>query len=183
MVVTLAPLLCMPKAFIGPVQSLLESMERQRFVIMATVLAGIVDMGVAWYLIPAHGAVGACIGSGAAQVIAVGMMWAIGIRLYRVKLPWLLVAKIAFISVLAALTAHYVAVQFATPLWAILCGGSASVFVLFGLFYLLRVLEPEDRDRFKLLAGMLPKPLAGPVDNLLSLLTRPESGDATPTKV
>jgi len=55
MVATLAPLLCMPKAFIGPVQSLLQSAERQGYVILATVLAGVVDMGVAWYLIPAHG--------------------------------------------------------------------------------------------------------------------------------
>jgi O-antigen/teichoic acid export membrane protein len=172
MVATLAPLLCMPKAFIGPVQSLLQSAERQGYVILATVLAGVVDMGVAWYLIPAHGAVGACIGSGAAQVTAVGMMWVIGIHLYKVKLPWMQVAKIAFISVLAALTAHYIAVRLA-PLWAILLGGSASLIVLFGLFYLMRVLEPEDQDRFKILTGALPKPIAGPMDTFLSLLIRP----------
>jgi O-antigen/teichoic acid export membrane protein len=174
MVVTLAPLLGMPKAFIGPVQSLLESTERQRYVIMATIFAGAVDMGVAWYLIPAHGAVGACIGSGAAQVVAIGIMWAIAIHLYKVKLPWLLVSKIAFISVLAALTAHFVAVRFVTPLWAILFGGTASFLVLFGLFFLMRVLEPEDRDRFRILTGMLPKPLAGPANRILSLLAHRE---------
>jgi len=172
MVVTLAPLLCMPKAFVGPVQNLLESMERQRFVIMATVLAGIVDMGVAWYLIPAHGAVGACIGSGTAQVIAVGMMWAVGIHLYKVKLPWMLVAKVSFISALAALTAHIIAMQLA-PLWAILCGGSASLIVLFGLFYLMRVLEPEDRFRLASLVGMLPRMIATPANMALDLLIRP----------
>lgn len=172
MVVTLAPLLGMPKAFISPVQSLLQSVERQGYVILATVLAGVVDMGVAWYLIPAHGAVGACIGSGAAQVMAVGLMWGVGIRLYKVKLPWMLVAKVAFISVLASLTAHYVAVRFAAPLWAILCGGSASLVVLFGLYYLMRVLEPEDRDRFKTLTGMLPKPLASPVGKIVLWLVR-----------
>jgi O-antigen/teichoic acid export membrane protein len=171
-VATLAPLLCMPKAFIGPVQSLLQSAERQSYVILATVLAGIVDIGVAWTLIPAHGAVGACIGSGAAQVTAVGMMWAIGSHLYKVKLPWMQVAKIAFISVLASLTAHVIAVRLA-PLWAILLGGSASLIVLFGLFYLMRVLEPEDQDRFKILTGALPKPIAGPMDTFLSLLVRP----------
>jgi O-antigen/teichoic acid export membrane protein len=182
MVVTIAPLLCLPKAFVVPVQNLLESTERQRFVIMATVLAGIVDIGVAWYLIPAHGAVGACIGSGAAQVVAVGMMWAVGIHLYKVKLPWLQVAKIVFISVLAALTAHYIAIRLA-PLWAILCGGSASLIVFFGLVYLMRVLDPEDHDRFKLLAGMLPRPIAGPVHKILSLLARPEPESITPTNV
>lgn len=181
MVATIAPLLCMPKAFSGPVQSLLQSNERQSYVILSTVLAGIVDIGVAWSLIRAHGAVGACIGSGAAQITAVGIMWAVGIHLYKVKLPWLFLAKIAFISVLASLTAHYVAVQFASPLWGILCGGSTSLFILLVLFYVMRVLEPEDQSRFKLLAGMLPKRLNGPVDKFLSLLIRPKFESVAPT--
>jgi len=166
MVVMLAPLLCLPKAFAGPVQSFLQSAERQSFVILATILAGIVDIGVAWYLIPAHGAVGACIGSGAAQMIAAGLMWAVGIYVYKIKLPWLLVAKITFISALASLTAYFIAVRL-VPLWAILCGGSASLIVLFGLLYLMRVLEPEDRDRFKLLAGMLPKKFVAPANRII----------------
>jgi O-antigen/teichoic acid export membrane protein len=174
MVVTLAPLLCMPKAFISPAQNLLESAERQRYVIAATVLAGLIDAGTAWYLIPAHGAVGACIGSGAAQVTAMGMMWAVCIHLFKVKLPWMQVVKITFISALASLTAHCIAVSLA-PLWAILCGGCASLIVLFGLLYLLRVLEPEDRYRFNILTGMLPKPLARPVNAFLLLLIRPET--------
>lgn len=153
-VVALAPLLCIFKAFLAPAQNLLESMERQRYIILATVVAGIVDVGVAWYFIPAHGAVGACIGNGAAQATAVGIMWFIAIRLYNVKLPWMQIAKIVFVSSLAALTAHFIAVQL-PPLWAILCGGSAALTVLFVLFYLLRILEPEDRSRFRILAGML----------------------------
>jgi O-antigen/teichoic acid export membrane protein len=171
MVVTLAPLLCLPKAFISPVQSLLESAERQRYVILATAFAGFVDIGVAWYLIPAHGAVGACLGNGAAQLTAVGMMWVVGAYLHKVKLPWLQVAKISFASVLAALTAHYVAVRLA-PLGAVLCGGSASLIVLFALFYLMRVLEPEDRYRFQTLTGMLPKIMAMPANMILNLLIR-----------
>jgi O-antigen/teichoic acid export membrane protein len=170
-VVTLAPLLCMPKAFIGPVQSLLECAERQIYVILATVLAGVVDLSVAWFLIPAHGALGACLGSGAAQVMAVGMMWAIGIHIYKVKLPWLQVAKITTISVVAALTAHAIAMQL-SPVWAIVWGGGAALIVLFALLYLARVLEPEDRDRFNILAGMLPQPIAKRLQVGLSILVR-----------
>jgi O-antigen/teichoic acid export membrane protein len=172
MVVALAPLLCMFKAFLSPAQSLLESSERQRYIIAATVLAGIVDIGVAWYLIPAHGAVGACIGNGAAQALAVCLMWAAAIYLFKIKLPWLYIAKIIMISLLASLSAHAIAARLA-PVWAILWGGSASLLVLFGLIYLLRVLEPEDRDRFRTLTGMLPKPIAMPLDKILSLLIRP----------
>jgi O-antigen/teichoic acid export membrane protein len=170
-VVTIAPLLCLPKAFIGPVQGLLQSHERQKFIIFAMVLASIVDIGVAWYLIPGYGAVGACIGSGAAEVTAIGLMWAIGIHLYKVQLPWGFVAKITFISVLASLTAHYIAVLL-PPLLGILCGGSASLIVLFGLSYMMRVLNPEDRARFETLAGALPKRVGGPVNKALALLFR-----------
>ena len=177
-VVALAPLMCMFKAFISPAQSLLQSAERQGYVIAGTVLAGVVDIGVAWFLIPAHGAVGACIGNGAAQAVAVGTMWAVAIYLYKVKLPWMQITKITFISALAALTAHFIAAQFA-PLWGILLGGTASLIVLFGLFYLMRVLEPEDHDRLNTLAGLLPKSVAKPANLILSLLIRPNLTSVT----
>jgi O-antigen/teichoic acid export membrane protein len=182
MVVTLAPILCMPKAFIAPVQSLLQSAERQSQVIFATVFAGVVDIGVAWYLIPKHGAVGACIGSGAAQIMAVGTMWAIGIHLYHIKLPWLQVTKITAISIVAALSAHYVALMF-NPLLAVLLGGSTSLLVLSSLFYAMRVLEPEDQARFNTLTGMLPRALAGPLERIVSLMIRPGFTEVASTNV
>ena len=172
MVVTLAPLLCLPKAFISPVGYLLQSAERQSYIIITTIVAGILDIGVAWYLIPRHGAVGACIGNGVAQVAAVGIMWAMGIHLYDVKLPWLQIAKIVIASLMASLAAHLIAVRM-SPLWAIPCAGSVSLIILFGLFYLMRVLEPEDRDRFSILTGMLPKPIARPMNTIVSLMIRP----------
>ena len=175
MVVALAPLLCMFKAFLAPAQNLLESLERQRYVIAATVFAGIIDICVAWYLIPAHGAVGACIGNGAAQLTAVGILWAMAIYHFKVKLPWLQVAKIVLISALAALTAHLIAMRL-PPVPAILCGGCAALIVLFGLFYLMRVLEQEDYDRFGVLAEMLPKPIIVPARTILLLLIHPQSG-------
>jgi O-antigen/teichoic acid export membrane protein len=181
-VVALAPLLCMFKAFAGPAQSLLESSERQRYVIAATILAGIVDIAVAWYLIPAHAAVGACIGNGAAQLTAVGLIWAVSIHLYKVKLPWMLVGKIALCSLLASLTAHFIAMRLAPP-WAIACGGSAALIVLFSLFYLLRVLEPEDQVRLRMLTGMLPKPIAWPILKISALLIRPDSRSVTAANI
>ena len=174
----LAPLLCLSKAFLGPAQSLLECSERQRYVIAATVMAGVVDIGVAWSLIPAQGAVGACIGNGAAQATAVVMMWLTAAHFFKIKLPWGQTAKIALISALAATTAHIIVIRMAAarmaPLWAILCGGGASLVVLFGLFYLLRVLEAEDHDRFKQMVQLLPTQMRGPASALLSLLACPE---------
>ncbi|MGA2050108.1 MAG: polysaccharide biosynthesis C-terminal domain-containing protein [Terracidiphilus sp.] len=182
MVVALAPLLCIFKAFITPAQSLLQSSERQSYVIGATLLAGIVDIGVAWYFIPAHGAVGACIGNGAAQALALFLMWAAASHFYKIKLPWVQVAKIVFISTIASLTAHAFAIQL-KPLPAILCGGTASLIVLFGLFYLLRVLEPEDHDRLKTLTGILPRKIVAPAAKLVSLLTRQDLGNTPTTNI
>ncbi len=182
MVVTLAPLLCMPKAFIGPVQSLLQSNERQSYVIGATVLAGIADIAVAWLLIPSHGAVGACIGSGVAQVIAVAGMWAVGIHLYGVKLPWIQITKTTVISILAAFTAHFIAGPL-RPLWGVLLGGGAACALVLVLLYVFRVLEPEDRARFDVLTGMLPKAIGQPAEKLVGILIRPELAAATPSNV
>jgi hypothetical protein len=123
--------------------------------------------------------VGACIGSGAAQFTAVGLMWAAGIRFYKIRLPWRMAAKVTLISVVAALTAHFVASSLA-PLWAVLCGGTASLMVLFSLMYLLRVLEPMDGERLRNVTRMLPKLLAAPADRTISLLVRTDYAGALP---
>lgn len=170
-VVVLSPLLCLPKAFLSPAQSLLESAEKQNYVIFATVLAGIADLGVAWWLIPAHGAVGACIGSGAAQIMAVGFMWAICISFFRVQLAWMHLVKIVSISIAAALTAHFIAAVFA-PLPGIVLGGTAALAVLISLMYLLRVLEPVDLDRLSLVCSGLPASIGLPLNRLLAVLVR-----------
>ena len=175
-VVTLAPLLCLPKAFISPIQNMLQSTERQTYVIAATMLAGLVDIAVASSLIPAHGAVGACIGSGAAQTFAAGVMWAIGVYLFRMRLPWIQLAKIGIISTLAAVLAHVIAGRMSPP-WGILCGASASLVVLLGLFLLLRVMETEDQVRFAALSKLLPRPICGPVRRVMSWMIRPSLSD------
>jgi hypothetical protein len=40
----------------------------------------------------------------------------------------------------------------------------------------MRVLEPEDNDRFGVLAGMLPRPIIAPARTILLLLMHPRSG-------
>lgn len=178
-VVTLAPLLCLPKAFIGPVQSLLQSTERQTYVIYATVLAGIVDIGVASLLIPRYGAVGACIGSGCAQIVAVGAMWAVAIYMYKIRLPWAQLGKLMLVSTLAALAAHFVTAAFA-PVWGILIGSATSIIVLFGLLYFMRILEPEDCARLNILSRMLPKRISGHAGRVVSWMARPALSNSTP---
>jgi O-antigen/teichoic acid export membrane protein len=170
-VVVLAPLLCMSKAFFSPVQNLLQSFEKQQWVIAATVLGGVVDMGLAWKLIPAHGAVGACIANGVAQFVAVALLWGIAIGMFKIRLPWLLTAKVAFVSAAAAVAGHFCARSLA-PVWGVLVCGSVSLTVLLVLFYLFRILQEEDRARLNQIASMLPGPLCAWAQIIVSVLIR-----------
>ena len=176
MVASLAPLLCLPKAFMSPAQSLLQSTERQSYIIAATILAGIVDIGVAWLLIPHYGAVGACLGSGAAQITAVGLMWAICIRLYDVRLAWVTMAKVAAASVTASLCAYFIALRL-DPVMGILIGGCASIVVFVFMIYVLRVLEESDGERMEVVFKLLPGWIGRPASAVTSLLI-PRFSDA-----
>ena len=58
---------------------------------------------------------------------------------------------------------------------------AGSVLIVLGLLRIMRVLEPEDHERFKVLSRMLPKPLAASVDKCMALLRRPKLASATST--
>lgn len=175
---TVAPILCLPKAFAGPIQSLFESVDKQKYFIMTTVLASFVDIGVAWSLIPAHGALGACLGSGAAQFTAVVLMWVVGIRQYDIRLPWGFFFKLASISGFAAFSA-YAATYKLSALPALVGGAIIATGIFFLLSYIFKILEPEDRDRFMILSNSCPQPVATPINYVLNRFTRQLTADST----
>ncbi len=181
-VVTLAPILCMPKAFITPVYDLLQSHERQNYVIAITIVAGTIDMGIAWWLVRSHGAVGACIGSGVAQFTALLVLWAIAIHLYKVRLPWRLIGKTILFSISSAVAVGLLVRRLPT-IWGVLCGSACAVVMFATFLYATGVLEQQDRERFVLLTEKLPHPLARPVQLILSKLIRNEPSDANPVSV
>jgi O-antigen/teichoic acid export membrane protein len=178
LVATVAPLLCLPKAFSGPIQSLFESVDRQKYFIVTTIIASFVDVGVAWALIPSYGALGACLGSGAAQFTAVVLMWAVGIHRYDIRLPWGFLFKLTAISTFCAIIA-YGATSKLSALPALILGSviSSTLFLLLG--YVFKILEPEDRDRFRIISNACPAPVAGPMNFLLDRFTRPLTPDST----
>lgn len=177
-VATVAPLLCLPKAFSGPIQSLFESVDQQKYFIATTIIASFVDIGVAWSLIPSHGALGACLGSGAAQFTAVILMWIVGIRQYNIRLPWGFFFKLTAISSFAAFAAYAVSSRLAALPGLIVGAALATgIFILFG--YIFKILEPEDRDRFKIISNSCPQPVATPINYLLDRFTRQLTADST----
>ena len=177
-VASVSPLLCLPKAFLGPIQSLFESTERQKYFIATTIFASFIDIGVAWYLIPSLGALGACIGSGAAQFTAISLMWAIGIYRDKIVLPWRFLAKVTMISIAASLAAYAVSFRLA-PVWALIVGGTAATVTFFLLAYTFKILEPEDSSRFKIISAACPRALAGPMNRAFDMLTKRLEPDST----
>lgn len=171
LVATLAPLTCLPKAFLTPVQTLFEAVERQKYFIWATLGASVIDVGVAWWLIPQHGAVGATIGSGVAQTLAVITLWVFGIAQYRIRMPWAFLAKVVFASGIAASCAYAVA-RVLPPLPGLLAGTAVACAVLLVSAWLLRILEKEDLERLKVLVDASPSVLAAPVQMTYSWLLR-----------
>lgn len=197
-VVLIAPMLCLAKAFLSPVQNLLQSHEKQHWVIAATSFAGVLDIGLAWKLIPVYGAVGACIANGVAQFAAVTLLWGVAIVLFKIEFPWLLTVKIFFISIVAGLAGHLCAMRLAPvsratapaahslQYWAVhasavLACGAVSLAVLLVLFYLFRILQEEDRMRLNQIASMLPGPLSAPARTIVSWLIRTKPASLTAT--
>ena len=178
LVASVAPLLCLPKAFAGIIQSLFESVDQQKYFIYTTVFASFVDIGVAWLLIPSYGALGACLGSGAAQFTAVGLMWAIGIQRYKIQLPWGFMLKIALISSVAALAAHAVGSHLSVlPGLIAGCVVATVIFILLG--YIFKILDPQDRDRIRVISNACPRQIAGPLNYLLDRFTRQLTPNST----
>lgn len=181
LVATFSPLLCLPKAFLGPIQSLFQSTDQQNYFLTATVAASVVDLGVAWWLIPTYGALGACLGSGAAQALAVGSLWAVGIVRYRIELPWRFLGKLSLVSATAAAGAYMVARPLPSAAGVVL-GGTVAAAIFFALLSAFRVLEIEDFDRLRVIAAMCPKPLSAPVTFAFGLLDRRAHPQSTPVQ-
>ena len=178
LVATFSPMLCLPKAFLGPIQSLFESTDQQRYFIYSTIGASFLDLGVAYWLIPSLGALGACIGGSLAQASAIGIMWWIGVRKYQIELPWRFMGKLSLVSLVSSATAY--AASFRLPSFAgLVVGGVASVICFLGLSFASRLLEPEDLARLKFLVSLCPKPFVGAAEFLLLMLTRRAARSAT----
>jgi O-antigen/teichoic acid export membrane protein len=134
-------------------------------------VASVLDIAVAWWLIPQHGAVGAALGSGAAQILAITFLWVMGVRKYHIRLPWAFLGKTTFTSLVAAGCA-YAVVSHTQHVVGLIAGGIVAVVVFVALASLLRIFEAEDLKRFKVIVDACPAALAAPVNLTFSWISR-----------
>src|ERR1039458_9932212 len=112
-VLVISTLLAVPKAISVSPTILLQSMERQGFLIWTGCICGAIDIGLDFLLTPTHGAVGAAFANGVAQTLAALMIWLKVYRDFKVNLRLGEFARIALSG--AAMLAAVLAVERLLP--------------------------------------------------------------------
>jgi hypothetical protein len=105
-------------------------------------------------------------------------MWSVGIRRYNIQLPWRFILKITAMSAFSSLAA-YIATFRLTPLPGLIAGCAIATGTFITLGYSFKILEPEDRDRFRVISNACPQPVATPLNYLLDRFTRRLASDST----
>jgi len=169
-VLAVAAGLALFKPLLIPVQYLYRAHNRQAPMLMWNTFCGSVNIGIDWLLIPMLGALGAAIGNGVAQSLAVIGLWVIAGRIMGVKLDFQGLGKItvamAAMAPLVLVTTRYLPPYLAVP--AGVAGGAASFFVVARL---LRIVATEDSDRIQHFRPSLPAPARQLFDHGLRWIT------------
>jgi O-antigen/teichoic acid export membrane protein len=155
-ILALAAVFALPKALLQPAQLLLQVHEKQGFMIMWSAAAGVVNIVLDYLLIPQFGALGAVIGNGVGQTIAVAGMWLAAIGWYGLRLDGRALLRISI--AVAGMSAVAVALgRGASPVLAILVAVPAGAIALLIGFRLLAVFTPDDRSRLSAIERELPR--------------------------
>jgi hypothetical protein len=94
----------------------------------------------------------------------------LGIRHYRIALPWGFLAKTTLLSAVAG-GAAFAVVAHTRPVVGLVAGGCLAVIVFVGLAALFRIFEEQDLARFKVIVDACPAALAAPVNLTYSWLS------------
>ena len=166
---TLIALLAVPKALATAPAMLLQTTERQGFLIFWGCVCGVVDFGLDFLLVGKHGANGAAIANGTAQGLAALGIWIYVWRADRLNLKLLDCGRIVLSG--AIMAAGVVGITRAVPgyvgLFAAILGG--AVLWLISL-RLTAALKPQDVGRFLSIGNQLPLAIRPHWRNLIAWL-------------
>jgi len=169
-VLALAAVLAIPRAFLLPVQHLLQATENQGFLVRWLLLTAVLDLLLAWILIPRHGALAAALVNGIAQSFAVVGLWVRSVRLFRLQLPFRFLARVAISSLVMA--GLVLVLGRGVPPAAAICTGVPFGIVVFSLMLRLTgSLERQDRRRLLQLRPQIPSRVQPWFDRGMAILT------------
>lgn len=168
-VLIIAACLGISKAFMLPVQALLDSWERQDLLIRWGLISGVLNVALDFALIPKYGAVGAAIANGSTQTFSVIALWIVALRLLEVRVPAKPLLKTIAVSAIMALTMA-LATSRMPALPAIGLAAVAGVLLYLVLLRCGRILLHADRDRMLGLVKYVPTRASSVIWTALSWL-------------
>jgi O-antigen/teichoic acid export membrane protein len=168
-IMTVVCLLAIPKSMLLPAQHLLQTTEKQKFLVGWGILCAIVNCGLDLLLIPAHQAMGAAYANGITQLVAMLGIWGFAVRVFPLSLHWGDLAKIVVSGAVMAGAVLLAIRQLHGPV-ALACGTVAGAAVFLGMLRLTRVLGATDRERMEPLSHHLPRPASRVFDGLMRFI-------------
>jgi len=147
--------LAIPKVFVSAPTMLLQTTERQGFLILCGCLCGAIDIGLDILLVPHYGANGAAIANGTAQLMAAVGVWTYVCKTSDIQLKigdfgrivvsgaMMALGVLAFIRAVPGTAGMFAAIGVGAVLWVI-------------ALRITRALGPEDVSRFVSLGGQFP---------------------------
>jgi O-antigen/teichoic acid export membrane protein len=170
-VLAVASILAIPKAFQLPIQTMLQSSERQRFIVKWSLLSAAVNVLADWVLISRYGALGAAYGNGLAQTFAVVGLWAGAVRMFRLKLPMVTLVRLFLAAAIMAVAAWILATLL-PPLFAIIACPLLGAILFAALVRFSGAVGKEEMDRLAQMRTSIPSPLRKTLDIALGFLAR-----------
>lgn len=168
-VLATAALFAVFKALRHPVEELLQASEEQKFIIVWFCFSGLVNVVLDFLLIPWHGAVGAAIANGAAQMLAIMGIWYRAAAIFGLPIEKSRLAKLA-VSGLAMAAVVWTVSIFLTHWTALICGAASGCAVYCLMLRFTRALSSEDRNRLFRAGKSVPTPLRIHFDRLVDAI-------------
>jgi O-antigen/teichoic acid export membrane protein len=160
------------RAVLAPGQTLLYSTDDLGFVLKCSAFCGVVNVAIDWLLIPGHGAIGAAIGNGTAQLLAAIGVWTYAAIRYPLRLQ---TATLMKIGAAAALMAASVLAVTAIPMPVIvrlIVGFIVGVGVYIASLRVLCVLGEDDSRKLTSAIAPLPLPLQSFILRIITFVIR-----------
>jgi O-antigen/teichoic acid export membrane protein len=154
-VLAVAGALALFKPLFLPVLYLFRAHNRQAPMLVWNAFCGGANVAIDWLLIPTLGALGASIGNGVAQALAVIGLWVIAARMFHLKLDFAFIAKVT-IAMLAMAPVVLALASFLPSYLSIPAGVATGALVFMAMLRWMRVVAPEDAERLQQITPSLP---------------------------
>jgi len=159
-ILTMAAFAALPTVMIDPAQTYLQANEDQKYIIVWTCFAGLLDMGLDILLIPGMGAYGAAVANSVAQATASIGLWARVARHHKVKMPWMSLIRLLSCGLLMFVVTRLMA--YSLPRWwALALAPAVGAVVYCSCLRIFTAMHSGDFQRLESLRGRFPAGLRG----------------------